>query len=160
MNKIVIDTAALKALLSAHPEIEIELLAVATEKVGEELKRKMMAGFVKSTVANMTQRITDLVNENLVGYRSERLNERTAQVIREVCYEVLTAQTKAVAEQTARDAAEAAIVAMLPRLEERLVQHQEGLLKSVNAFVGGEIERQINARLNAMMKLTEGLQSA
>ncbi|CCG43213.1 hypothetical protein [Magnetospirillum molischianum] len=160
MNKIVIDTATLKALLGGHPEIEVELLAVAREKVAEELKRKLPDGYAAKFADDIMADLKQRINAQMLNWRGDALSDRVRDMVRGCVYDVLNAQTKAAAEQTARDVAEKAITAMLPRLEERLSQHQDALIKKINGLVGEEIERQINARLNAMMKLTEGLQNA
>jgi len=156
-NKIVIDTAALKALFDRHPQVEIELLAVAREKVAEELKRKLPDGYATKMADDMMTDFKKRINESCLGWRGGTLSDTVQKIVIQYVNETCVTQAKKLAEDTVKTAVDAAIEAACARMEHRLIQHQDALLQKINGFIGKEISDQIQSRLDAMARLTTGL---
>jgi uncharacterized coiled-coil protein SlyX len=157
MNKILIDTLTLKALLVQHPQVEIELLAVAREKLAEELKRKMPEGYVQKMAEKAIEDIKEAINDQTLDWRKTSLSDNAKALLIAYVNETCIAQAKKLADDTVRVELEKLIKAAMPKLEARLAQHQEALLQKINGFIGEQVNKKIQERLDAMSKLTAGL---
>lgn len=146
MTKIVIDTPTLKALLVDHPEVEVEILGVAAEKIAEEFKRKMQRLPVEEVVEKM---VAGAEAELWTYAYSGTLRAKVGEVVK------LAAQNIAEVEYTAamRTALDEVIKRNASVLEARLSKEVRNLRGFDMELITAKVDEVIKDRLNAMSTL-------
>ncbi|MDR3436405.1 hypothetical protein [Telmatospirillum sp.] len=146
MNRILIDTAALHSLLAAHPEVEIDITAVAAEKIAEEFRRKVGPDYVSRQVDAAVKQITDQVHKGFTRYSiPNEISDKISQAVAE--------HIQRGADLLAREAMVKLESNFKLHVEERLKTYQEGLFKRIDEYVGATVSKQVAAALAGITKL-------
>ena len=151
-NRILIDTGTLRDLLDKHPQVEIDIMAVAVEKIAEEWKRKLTTGKLDKLVNGAVEKIDAQI---VSAYSSRGLTEPVKKMIREAIFDVLNDQTKAVAAATARTAAAELIAEAKKSLEAEMKLFAQSQLAAMDVLIQSSIERQVIATMRTLSTISK-----